>query len=234
MEQFPSLHHVAVSAQPTAELEEALARGLPASRWEAIRRQRQPNDRLARLLGSALLAAAAAAQGRRFDPKTVHYPPDGPPEWLDGPVCSLSHCAGHVVLLLGGPASVGVDVEMPGAATADDLRLVLPPGLKGLVESGSLDPTDAWMRVEAALKAFGVGLRGLQALVFDDGTHARWQQQSVYLQSVSLTEQQMCWCAQAAPWAEVPIRIVHHRVEDLVELLAASQPSRIPAPRGIP
>ena len=230
VEQLPSLHHVAVSAQPTDALEEALSRGLPSDRLAAVRRQRRPEDRLHRLLASALLVAAARSEGWPLSPGQVSYPPDGPPRWSGGPFCSVSHAAGHVVVLIGAQAPVGVDVEELGSASPEDLRLVLPAGLRDLVLSHQLEPTDAWMRVEAVLKAVGVGLRGLADLTFLTPTEARWGGQTVYLRPVTLIAEQTCWCAQTVPWSDQAMPVTLHTIESLVELLAPAQPSRIAAP----
>jgi phosphopantetheinyl transferase len=230
VEQFPSLHHVAVSAQPTDALEAALSLGLPPHRLEAIRRQQRPEDRLQRLVASALVYAAARHAGSVLRPSEVSYPVDGPPSWPDGAYCSVSHADGHVVVLVGRQAPVGVDVEVTGSASPEDLRLVLPHGLRDAVMDGRLDATDAWMRVEAALKAVGAGLRGLEALHFPTPLQAQWGGRRIFLQPAPLAKDQRCWCAQTIPWVDPDVRITRHTVESLVQLLAAAQPSRIAAP----
>jgi phosphopantetheinyl transferase len=230
VEQFPSLHHVAVSAQPTDALEAALSRGLPPHRLTAIRRQQRPEDRLQRLLASAMMYAAARDAGWALGPSDVSYPADGPPSWPGGAYCSVSHALGHVVVLVGHQAPVGVDVEVTGSASPEDLRLVLPEGLRDAVLDGRLDATDAWMRMEAALKAVGAGLGGLEALRFPTPLQAQWGEHTVYLRSVPLAENQRCWCAQTIPWTGSMVRITRHTVESLVQLLADVQPSRISAP----
>ena len=230
VEQLPSLHHVAVSAQPTDALEAALSRGLPVDRLTAVRRQARPEDRLHRLLASALLIGAARSAGWMLSPEEVSYPPDGPPRWPGGPYCSVSHAASHVVVLIGEQAPVGVEVEEPGSASPEDLRMVLPAGLRDAVLDGRLDATDAWMRVEAALKAVGIGLRGLTDLSFLTPSEAQWGAHRIFLRPVTLEAEQICWCAQTAPWSDQAIPVIRHTVQSLVELLATAQPSRIAAP----
>ena len=230
VKQLPSLHHVAVPAQPWLGLEAALAQGVPAARLAVVARQRQPRDRVARLLGSALLAAAARRHGLAFDPWSVQYPQGGPLYWPGWPVCSLSHSADHVVLLLGPEAPVGVDVESPGAVSAADLRLALPVSLREAVAAGTVDATDAWMQAEAALKAAGVGLSGLPDVVFASAGRARVRDLALVLRPVSLGGGAQCWCALGEAWAERPIQVVGHQVADLVRLLESAQPLRIPAP----
>ena len=229
VEQLPSLHHVAVPAQPDEALEALLASAAPGARRAMNARQREPRDRLARGLASALIAAAAHSMGRTFEPDMVEYPSDGPPRWRGGPACSLSHTGHAVVVLLATGGPVGVDLESPGAATIEDLRLVLPDGLRELVLAGRIAPTDAWTRIEAVLKADGRGLKALSDLCFESDqvavtTAGRWA-----LQPVALPSGPHCWCA--LPVGEsAPVRVHTHSVERLVRLLQSAQHRRIPAP----
>ncbi len=221
VEQFLSLHHVAVPAQPDSTLEAALSKRLPESRLVSIARQREPADRLVRALSSALVLAAARAEGLHLDPLAIAYPSDGPPHWPGGGCCSVSHSAVDVVVLIGSSAPLGVDVENPFAVKRSDLRLVLPAGLRHGVASGSVDPTSAWMRIEAALKAAGTGLRGLNELVFDTEVNARIGSLRLDLRRVALSDQHSCWCAVGEGQAIRPIPVKQHSVLDLIRLMAA-------------
>jgi phosphopantetheinyl transferase len=218
VEQLPSLHHVAVPAQPDCGLEGLLSRAVPAARQAAIARQRLPGDRLARLLAGALWIAAADALGLPFTPDAVDYPPDSAPRWTGGPYCSLAHSAHSVVLLLAQTPRIGVDVEPFAAASVEDLRLVLPEGLRAPVMDGRLAPTDAWTRIEAVLKASGRGLHGLTDVVFESDATAVMGLQRWHLQSVDVAARTHCCCALPESASE-PVRVYQHTVDSLLRLL---------------
>jgi len=229
VEQLPSLHHVAVPAQPEDALEVLLASVIPRARRAAIARQRELRDRLGRGLASALIAAAAAAMGQPFEPEMVEYPPDGPPRWIGGPACSLSHTGHAVVVLIASGGPIGVDLESRSAATLEDVRLILPDGLRESVNAGRIPPTDAWTRMEAALKADGRGLKGVSDLRFESEQVAVTSTGRWVLQPVEVPAGDHCWCALPAHQA-APVRLHTHSIEDLVRLLQTAQPRRIPAP----
>ena len=224
---------MALPAQPTAALEAMLSEGLPALRLTAIRRLRHRADRVARLLASALIVAAARRLGLPFGSQDVRYPPKAAPHWPDGPRLSVSHCAEHVVLLVGATA-VGVDIETPGSACMADLRHVLRPGaLEGIGVSGP-DPTEIWMQIEAAVKTGSEGIAAASELVFEDVRTARLRGQRIYLHPVRCTARLTCWCAMTVPWAEDPIRVYPYTAEDLAGLLASPTDRRIPGHEGRP
>jgi phosphopantetheinyl transferase len=232
VEQRLSLHHVAVPAQPDAALVAALEPGLSAARLRQLQVFRRDEDRLSRLLAGALCAAAALERQIRFDPEDIEHPTGLAIRWINGPACSLSHTAQGVVLLVADEGPVGVDLETAGAAVAQDLRLVLPVGLRAALESGRLDPTDIWVRTEAALKAVGRGLSGLHDLEFEHEDRARVGVVRVALRAVDVADGQRCCCALPMELVNTPMTVHLHTVDDLVGLLQAARRRRIPAPEG--
>jgi hypothetical protein len=54
--------------------------------------------------------------------------------------------------------AVGLDLEPHGAAGIADLRLALGEAERARLGAGELDPTTAWVMVEAVLKAAGLGI----------------------------------------------------------------------------
>jgi phosphopantetheinyl transferase len=232
VEQRLSLHHVAVPAQPDAALVTALEQGLSAARLRQLQVFRRDEDRLSRLLAGALFAAAALEWQIRFDPRDIEQATGLPVCWQNGPICSLSHTAQGVVLLVADVGPIGVDLEAAGAAGAQDLRLVLPLGLRAALESDRLDPTDVWVRIEAALKAAGCGFSGLNDLEFEQDDRARVGALRVALRSVDVVDGQRCCCAVPIALADTPMTVHLHAVDDLVELLREAQRRRIPAPEG--
>ena len=80
---------------------------------------------------------------------------------------SLSHCRPHLVTAVGWTAPIGVDVESVAAVAGRwDPSLVLAPGE---VARTPEEQARTWVRKEAVLKAYGVGLaRPMERLVLAD------------------------------------------------------------------
>lgn len=220
MEQLLSLHHVAVPGQSDPEFESALGAWMGADRRQRVSRFRRAEDRRARWLAAGLFRAAALEIGIDFRPDDILQPDHGAPRWIGGPFCSLAHTDGAVVLLVASAGPVGVDIESSGAVRTDDMRLLLPATLRPPLDSADLTPTAAWVRIEAVLKAAGVGLPGVADLVFDGVNLARWVDREFALRSISLADEWTCCCAIPRDCADLPLRVVRHTADSLRGLLA--------------
>jgi 4'-phosphopantetheinyl transferase len=151
MDEHISLHYTAVPAQPWPALSEWWLPRLPPAKRSAIERLRQPADRNASLLGIALLARALEARARPLAPEALEFPPRGKPRLPAGPDFSIAHAGGYVGCALAAVGRVGFDIEPDGAVPAGLLERITG-------ESAGPDPTSAWVRVEATLKAAGRGI----------------------------------------------------------------------------
>lgn len=151
----------------------ALAASLaPAERqrWEALR---LPEDRERFLRGRGALRRLLGAW-REEPPEAVPIGvgAHGKPCCLGGPEFNLSHSGDLILLAVHQQRPVGVDVERlrPGLAWRPIARRVLPPAewqaLEALAAVAEEEAAEAflvaWCRLEARLKAEGVGLAGLE------------------------------------------------------------------------
>jgi phosphopantetheinyl transferase len=157
-EQFLSLHYVAVPAQPWSALEREWLGRLAPARRARIERLRAPSDRNASLLGVALLGLGCERLGVSFVPGALDGPPRTRPSIPGGPSFSISHAGGLVACVCAAGGLLGLDLEPHGAATVAGLRLALGPAELARIGNGALDPTAAWVMVEAVLKAAGFGI----------------------------------------------------------------------------
>lgn len=99
----------------------------------------------------------------------LEFPEGGKPRWPGGPDFSVSHGGGHVGCALILPTGrVGLDLESSGAATWDDLRLVLAPGER--VGCSAAEATTAWVGTEAVLKAAGATLAEIAGVAISGAT----------------------------------------------------------------
>jgi phosphopantetheinyl transferase len=157
-EQFLSLHYVAVPAQPWNALErEWLGRLAPARRARLLQLRHRP-DRNASLLGVALLGLGCDRLAVPFVPGALDGLPRSRPSLPGGPSFSISHAGGLVACVCAAGGALGLDLEPRGAATAAGLRLALGPDERARIARGELEPTTAWVMVEAVLKAAGLGI----------------------------------------------------------------------------
>lgn len=143
---------------------------LPGTKRAALERLREPADRIASVLGVALLGAALRASGRRFDAGSLEYPVRGKPRLRDAPDFSIAHAHGLVACALATRGRVGVDLELRDAVRPDQLRLVLDDAERDAVAAGVLAPTDAWVMKEAVLKAAGRGVDAARRVVLHGRT----------------------------------------------------------------
>jgi len=157
-------------------------------RWEALR---LPLDQERFLRGrGALRRLVGAWRGEPPEAVPIGAGAHGKPCCAGGPEFNLSHSGDLILLALDGQRPVGVDVEQwrPGLAWRPIARRVLPPAEWQALEArwppldmgaGAMDATAAaaaaeaerqgaeaflaaWCRLEARLKAQGLGLAGLQ------------------------------------------------------------------------
>ncbi len=154
-------------------------------RWEALR---LPEDRERFLRGrGALRRLLGACRDETPEAVPIGVGPHGKPCCAGGPEFNLSHSGDLILLALHRERPVGVDVEQlrPGLAWRPIARRVLPPAEwqaleaqwppldMGAAEADSAAAAEAerqgaeaflaaWCRLEARLKAQGLGLAGLQ------------------------------------------------------------------------
>lgn len=130
---------------------------LPPPRAARLARLRSPADRLATLLGLALLLDCAAAAGLSPPPlAALEFPPRGKPRWPGGPDFSISHAGGHVACALAAAGvGVGLDMEPVSAVAWDDLRLVCRAGERSRYAGAGWGPAMLWTAKEAVIKAAG-------------------------------------------------------------------------------
>lgn len=131
-------------------------------RWEALR---LPEDRERFLRGRGGLRRLLGAW-RDEPPEAVPIGAGahGKPCCTGGPEFNLSHSGDLILLALHRERPVGVDVEQlrPGLAWRPIARRVLPPAeWQALEAEGAEAFLAAWCRLEARLKAQGLGLAGL-------------------------------------------------------------------------
>ena len=158
------LHHAQAPAAPDCALEARWLARLPAQRAARLARLRDPADRVATLLGLALLLDCAAAAGLPEAGATdLHMPVRGKPRWRRGPDFSISHAGGRVACALA-PAGVvvGLDLEPVDAVGWHDLRLVTAEAERDLYAELGLDAAFVWTAKEAVLKAAGAGLAAIR------------------------------------------------------------------------
>jgi phosphopantetheinyl transferase len=154
------LHHAALPARLDPALQSRWLAALPAGQAERLGRRRSDPDRIASLLGIALLIDCARAAG--LEPPSLsalEFPVHGKPAWHAGPDFSISHATGRVGCALA-PAGVrvGLDLEARGAATGEQLRLVSSVEERSLYETSRLTADDLWTAKEAVVKAAGADL----------------------------------------------------------------------------
>lgn len=167
-----------------AELAASLA-PLERQRWQALRLQAD-QERFLRGRG-ALRRLVGAWRGEPPEAVPIGAGAHGKPCCAGGPEFNLSHSGDLILLALHGQRPVGVDVEQwrPGLAWRPIARRVLPPAEWQVLEAqwpplerraGEADSAAAagaerqgaeaflaaWCRLEARLKAQGLGLAGLQ------------------------------------------------------------------------
>jgi 4'-phosphopantetheinyl transferase len=131
-------------------------------RWESLR---LPEDRERFLRGRGGLRRLLGAW-RDEPPEAVPIGAGahGKPCCDGGPEFNLSHSGDLILLALHRERAVGVDVEQlrPGLAWRPIARRVLPPAeWQALEAEGAEAFLAAWCRLEARLKAQGLGLAGL-------------------------------------------------------------------------
>ncbi len=131
-------------------------------RWEALR---LPEDRERFLRGRGGLRRLLGAW-RDEPPEAVPIGAGahGKPCCTGGPEFNLSHSGDLILLALHRERAVGVDVEQlrPGLAWRPIARRVLPPAeWQALEAEGAEAFLAAWCRLEARLKAQGLGFAGL-------------------------------------------------------------------------
>ena len=138
-------------------------------RWEALR---LPEDRERFLRGRGALRRLLGAW-RDEPPEAVPIGAGahGKPCCTGGPEFNLSHSGDLILLAVHQQRPVGVDVEQqrPGMAWRPIAQRVLPPvewqALEALATAAEQEAAEAfllaWCRLEARLKAQGVGLAGL-------------------------------------------------------------------------
>ena len=181
-------------------------------RWEALR---LPEDRERFLRGRGGLRRLLGAW-RDEPPEAVPIGAGahGKPCCTGGPEFNLSHSGDLILLALHRERAVGVDVEQlrPGLAWRPIARRVLPPvewqALEALATAAEQEAAEqeaaeafllAWCRLEARLKAQGLGLAGLdnhrQGPSADDAGLHLWDvavpagyQAAVALAGVSLSQ----------------------------------------------
>ena len=169
-------------------------------RWEALR---LPEDRERFLRGRGALRRLLGAW-RDEPPEAVPIGAGahGKPCCTGGPEFNLSHSGDLILLALHRQRPVGVDVEQlrPGLAWRPIARRVLPPAeWQALEAEGAEAFLAAWCRLEARLKAQGLGLAGLdnhrQGPSADDAGLHLWDvavpagyQAAVALAGVSLSQ----------------------------------------------
>jgi 4'-phosphopantetheinyl transferase len=149
-----------------AELAASLA-PVEVQRWEALR---LPEDRERFLRGRGALRRLLG--GWRDEPPEavpIGAGAHGKPCCAGGPEFNLSHSGDLILLALHRERPVGVDVEQlrPGLAWRPIARRVLPPAEWQALEAEGQPPEAflaAWCRLEARLKAQGLGLAGLAQL----------------------------------------------------------------------
>lgn len=176
-------------------------------RWEALR---LPEDRERFLRGRGALRRLLGAW-RDEPPEVVPIGAGahGKPCCTGGPEFNLSHSGDLIMLAVHQQRPVGVDVEQqrPGMAWRPIAQRVLPPAewqaLEALATAAEQEAAEAfllaWCRLEARLKAQGVGLAGLdnhrQGPSADDAGLHLWDvavpagyQAAVALAGVSLSQ----------------------------------------------
>jgi 4'-phosphopantetheinyl transferase len=168
LENRPSLHYAPLPTQPWEPWLDAWLPRLPAAKRDAIARLRDGADRIASVLGIALLAAALRARGIALAPALLEYPRRGKPRLRGAPDFSIAHAGGLVACALGRRGRVGLDLEPRGAVRPGQLRLVLDRGERAAVASGALAAVDAWVMKEAVLKAAGRGVDAARRVVLRD------------------------------------------------------------------
>lgn len=193
-----SLHYAAAPAQPLEASLAAWMPRLPDVKRAALERLREPADRIASVLGVALLGAALRARGHAFDPGDVEYPARGKPRLRGAPEFSIAHAHGLVACALAAHGRVGLDLEPRDAVRPDQLRLVLDPVERGAIASGALAPTDAWVMKEAVLKAAGQGVDAARRVVLR-GRTALYDGATFALVRVELAATHVAWLAIDAP-----------------------------------
>lgn len=158
------LHHALVPAELDPSLEARWLASLPARRAASLARLRSAADRIATLLGMALLADCARAAG--LAPPSageIVMPARGKPRWIEGADFSISHSGGRVACALAPRGvTVGLDIEAAGTVTWRDLRLVTHATERERFATAGLDATSLWTSKEAVVKAAGAGLAAMR------------------------------------------------------------------------
>lgn len=194
MENHASLHYAPLPAQPRDAWFAAWLPRLPERKRAALARLREPADRLASVLGIALLAAAMRARGLAFEPAALEYPCRGKPRLRAAPDFSIAHAGGLVACALARSGCIGLDLERRDAVRPDQLRLVLDDTERDAVASGALAPTDAWVMKEAVLKTAGRGIDAARRVVLH-GRSAVFDGVAYSLVRVDLARTHVAWLA---------------------------------------
>ena len=154
------LHHALVPAELNPSLEARWLALLPSRRAASLARLRSAADRIATLLGMALLGDCARAAG--LAPPLageIVMPARGKPRWIQGVDFSIAHAGRRVACALAPRGvTVGLDIEPAGAVTWRDLRLVTRATETERFAAAGLDATSLWTAKEAVVKAAGAGL----------------------------------------------------------------------------
>jgi hypothetical protein len=178
-------------------------------------RRRTPADRNASLLGLALAEKACESIGRAFDPAALCLAPRGRPELPGGPAFSISHAGAWVAAVAARSGLVGLDLEPAGAVAPAVLRRVLAPSLHARLAAGALDPTHAWVQIEAVVKATGLGV-GAAARVELRDDRATLDGECLHLLGLDLDPGYVAYLARSPGSGEPSLR--RHEASDFAPL----------------
>lgn len=188
-----SLHYATQDTHSGAALEREWLPRLPAAKRARVERLREPSDRVATLLGIALLAVALRERGLVLEPHRLEYPARGRPTLPGGPEFSISHAAGLVACAVA-DVPLGIDLEARQAVRSAQLRLVLGDAERTALDGGALDATDAWVMKEAVLKAAGRGAEEARGVTLH-GRTAAFAGRLWHLVRVDLARTHVAWLA---------------------------------------
>lgn len=186
---------------------------LPRSEQARIENYKREQDRLAALVGKALLMIAATDRGFALDWSSLQRDAYGRPYFTSGAGFAdfnISHSGRYVVVAISMQGAVGIDIEARGSLTlADFENCFTPMEWRRIMESE--DSTGqffkSWCIKEAVIKAIGKGLSIPLADVHIEAGYARVAaEQYAYKQIVFREDYHLVVAApQLSPLPIVPV-----------------------------
>jgi len=223
-----TLHHIPFDIESADQVvkdsDGAYLRGLallPEAMTGEVTRYHRSVDKVAALCARLLIMIIGEEGGVKNPMENLHRSERGKPGFAHGPHFNLSHCAGHVVAVVG-DSPLGVDIEASRPIEVEDFRRALRSEeyerLKVASHPGHAF-LELWTRKEAVLKALGCGLGLEPDKVVFSGDTAIALGRVAFLRSLDTGEDVFCHVA-----AFEPIRVLRkarRSFDEVVTLLEA-------------